>query len=306
MNDAEESGLVSAIWILACNDEKSLMLFESIKYRLGLSKIDEIKKIIEKYGELFRLNLPKSQLDTWKDEMKKSSKKGPTYIIEIEDKSERDKIIDNLKPEDGFRSQFRTEANSPESDITLVNWGLEHIERRRKAKLEANDSKWKWLKEGVLPIFTVIVALVAIIANALMQNNNNNKQEELKKYEISFNSRADHYSSLMDSYEAAAESAVLRDGNNLQENLRQLESEFLKIKPFLNKEARANFISHLERLKLFLNGTALKDKERDSTLNLEYLEKSREFKTYFTETLFEDVFERSPYVTTPGVFYPVR
>jgi hypothetical protein len=305
MNDVEKSGVVSAIWILSCNDEKSLMVYESIKFRLGLTKTDEIKEIIKEYGELFRLNLPKSQLADWKDEMKKSSKKGPSYIIEIEDKSEREKEIDDLKPEDGFRSQFRTEANSPKSEVTLISWGLEHIERRRKANLEFKDSKWKWLKEGVLPILSIIVALVAVIASALTQYYNNTKQEELKKYEISFKSRVDQYSSLMDSYEAATESAVLRDGNNLQKNLRQLESEFYKIKPFLSKEARGNFTTNFKQLSVFLNEMVSKENEKAGTLNLAVMENSLKFRNYFSETLYEDLFERSPYVNTP-VLWRVR
>jgi len=300
-----EAGILSAVWILASNDEIPLMLYKSTRLRLGLSDNYDLEGLIKNHTELFRQKCPEFRLEEWKKDMLKG-KRLPLWIKEIENLEERKKVINDLSANDIFRSQFRATVDAEKSDISIINWGLEHIERNRKAVIESKDSRWKWLKEGILPILSIFVALVAVITSTWIQYTNIDKQEELKKYEISFKSRADNYSSLMDSYEAANESAIFRDNDNLQKNLRQLESEFYKIKPFLSKEARNNFVSNYRELGTFLNETVSKEKELQRFINLADMEKSLKFKTYFSETLFEDLFERSPYVTSSGVYWTVR
>jgi hypothetical protein len=304
-DNMDVAGILSAIWILASNDENPLMLYDSTRFRLGLPENFDLEGLIKKHGELFRQQCPEFRLEEWKKDMLKG-KRIPIWVKEIENNEEREKIITNLSPNDVFRSQFRANVDAEKSDINIIDWGLEHIERIRKATIERNDSKWKWLKEGVLPILSITVALVAVITSSWVQYFNIDRQEQLKKYEISFKSRADNYSSLMDFYEAATESAVLRDGSDLQKNLLQLESAFYKIKPFLSKEARANFMTNFQELSIFLNETVSKDKENDRTLIWANMEKTLKFKTYFSETLFEDLFEKSPYVTNEGVYWRVR
>ena len=41
--------------------------------------------------------------------------------------------------DDVFRSQFRTEKDALPSSLEVLSWGLQHIERLRKANLEARE-----------------------------------------------------------------------------------------------------------------------------------------------------------------------
>ena len=68
--------------------------------------------------------------------------------------------------QDVFRSQFRTNTNAEKSSIDIIKWGLEHLDRLRKAKVDARDAsakKWQmWL------VFWVsVVGVVSQFAIAL-------------------------------------------------------------------------------------------------------------------------------------------
>ena len=52
--EIEELDLVSAIWILASNDETSLITYRGIQYRLDLPTAFDIKALIARRPELFR------------------------------------------------------------------------------------------------------------------------------------------------------------------------------------------------------------------------------------------------------------
>lgn len=158
--------ILSATWILASNDENEIITYEGIKNRLNLPKNFKIKELIQSRGELFRKGVPESRLRLWKDEMR-TGHHLPSWIKEIEDNTERDKAIDSLTTNDVFRSQFRTGRDSPQSPIEIINWGLEHIERLRKASLDAREQsakRWEiWLVFIVSLInigVTIVVALL--------------------------------------------------------------------------------------------------------------------------------------------------
>ena len=73
----------------------------------------------------------------------------PTWIKMSDDASKRREAIDKLSVQDVFRSQFRAENAAPKSQVEIVTWGLEHIDRLRQSRLaskEANAKSWQmWL-----------------------------------------------------------------------------------------------------------------------------------------------------------------
>lgn len=71
--------ILSAIWILSCNDENPIMTYRSIKYRLGLPENYDAKGLIESRGELFRKGVPQNRLVSGAKHLKsyrKGAKKG--------------------------------------------------------------------------------------------------------------------------------------------------------------------------------------------------------------------------------------
>jgi hypothetical protein len=309
----EETGILSAIWILASNSETSLMNYKFIRHRMEIPTSFEVEKLISKHPELFRLKVPISRLNLLKQEML-AGKKMTAWLMDISDENERKKAIESLTPEDCFRSQFRTESDAPRSPIEIIDWGLQHIERLRKAKLEEKEIRWKWLKEGVIPTLSILVALAAIIASSLIQSANIDSQEnlkkyeldtqeKLKKYEISFNQRNDNYVSIMESFESSLKSVESRDKTKLQISLEQIEFSYYKIRPFLRKEAQIKFSETFAGFSKYLN--ELSDNELTKNLSVKEQETYKTFKSYFVETLYEELFEKSNYVTT-SVLSPTR
>ncbi|HEX8196196.1 MAG TPA: hypothetical protein VF571_08410, partial [Pyrinomonadaceae bacterium] len=156
--EVEEAGILSAIWILASNDENPIITYKSIAQRLDLPDSYDIKGLIKKRSELFRPRIPPWRLEEWKGKMR-IGKNLPAWLLQINDENKRNEVIESLTIDDAFRSQFRARKDAEKSPIELINWGLEHIDRLRKAKIEEKEMRWKWLKEGVIPISSIIVAL---------------------------------------------------------------------------------------------------------------------------------------------------
>lgn len=169
-SDLEEFDLISAIWILASNDENHLVTFEGIQERLGLDKGFDVKHLVLKRRELFRPNAPPGELEEWQNSMREGSRL-PTWIKIIPEREKRLAAIDGLSQEDVFRSQFRASKGAPKSQVEIVSWGLEHIDRLRTSKIAARDASAKswqmWLVFGISA-----ANIFATIAVAYMKGNN--------------------------------------------------------------------------------------------------------------------------------------
>lgn len=168
-SDLEEFDLISAVWILASNDENHLISFEGIRERLGLDEGFDVKGLVLRRRELFRPGAPPGELEEWQTSMRNGSRL-PTWIKRIPEGPKRLGAIDGLNPQDVFRSQFRANRGAPKSQVEIVSWGLEHIDRLRKSKIAARDASGKswqmWL------VFWIGVAnIVATIAVAQMKGN---------------------------------------------------------------------------------------------------------------------------------------
>jgi hypothetical protein len=162
--DTDEFAVLAAMWILASNDDNPLITYRSVQDRLNLPESFDVRELVRRHGELFRLRMPPSRLDQWKSDMR-AGRRLPSWLKEAT-AADRAQLIDALTPEDGFRSQFRSGADAPRSDVAVIEWGLGHIERLRKAKSEARAAtakSWQmWLVLGatILGVIATIVAAV--------------------------------------------------------------------------------------------------------------------------------------------------
>lgn len=80
----EELDVLSAIWILACNDENPILTYEGIRYRLNLPATYDVRALIRKRGELFRLGANPEAFEQWKGRML-SGKHLPAWIRVLRD-----------------------------------------------------------------------------------------------------------------------------------------------------------------------------------------------------------------------------
>lgn len=168
-SDLEELDLISAVWILASNDENHLITFEGIRERLGLEESFDVRGLVLKRRELFRPGAPPGELEEWQASMRNGGRL-PTWIKLIPEGPERLTAIDGLSQKDVFRSQFRANRGAPKSQVEIVSWGLEHIDRLRKSKIATLDSSAKswqmWLVFGV-----GVANIIATIAAAYIKGN---------------------------------------------------------------------------------------------------------------------------------------
>jgi len=140
--------LLSAIWILASNDENPLITFQGLNHRLGLPANFDVRAIVRSRPELFRPGATDSRVSAWKSELR-AGRNYPGWLKAIPNEIDRAAAIERLSADDVFRSQFRAHANAEKSPIEIIKWGLEHLDRLRKAKAEEKDAsvkRWQmWL-----------------------------------------------------------------------------------------------------------------------------------------------------------------
>jgi hypothetical protein len=157
---------LSAAWVMACNDENPIITLRGLSHRLGRAEELDVRSIVGSRPELFRPGVS-ARLENWKREMLEG-RHLPSWIREIEDGPRRDQTIRGLSADDVFRSQFRAEDGAARSSLETITWGLEHIDRLRKARFEAGSAattRWQiWLIFGV-----GILNIVTTIAVALLK-----------------------------------------------------------------------------------------------------------------------------------------
>lgn len=235
MKKTDNLDILSSIWILASNDENCFITYKSVKHRLGLDENFDVEKLITLHGELFRLKAQKNAVEDWKAKMLKG-KHLPSWIKAITDINQQTDIINKLTENDIFRSQFRAEINAKPSNIEIINWGLEHIERIRRISLEKKEENYKKFTSFWIPILSTFISFVALISSYLIQQNVIKNQNDLKKTELEYKTKQDGYTSLMKNLTNSYINIDKNDKDKLQNYLDNIETSFYNIENLMNKK----------------------------------------------------------------------
>jgi len=67
----------------------------------------------------------------------------PSWIKDIQDDDKRKEKIESIMTEDVFRNQFRWQNKVPAAPLEIIKWGLQHINRLRKANIESKEERLK-------------------------------------------------------------------------------------------------------------------------------------------------------------------
>ena len=81
----------------------------------------------------------------------------------LEDEASQLEAIKALSVDDVFRSQFRTGKDALPSSLEVLSWGLQHVERLRKANLEAREEvikRWQLWSVIILSVVNIVVTLL--------------------------------------------------------------------------------------------------------------------------------------------------
>ncbi len=125
----------------------------------------DIERLVRRRAELFRPGVTPRRLKEWQQKML-NGKSLPAWLREIDDKEARSEEIRALTVDDVFRSQFRAEQDAPRSSVEILDWGLEHINRLRKARLEAQEAtikSWQILLLFALGILNVTATIIVAV-----------------------------------------------------------------------------------------------------------------------------------------------
>jgi len=284
---ASDLETLSAIWILACNDDNPQITYNGIKYRLGLDSDFSIKELVSNRPELFIKKTSEKLLNSWKTEMR-IGRKLPSWIKGIEITDERIATIENLTINDVFRSQFRVEANSRRSDIEVINWGLQHIERLGKAELDKKHEKTRIFSSIWLPLASIIVAGIAIIASSLIQYEDIQTQRSLKHYEVELRPKQTEYSKFMNGITQAYYNASEKNRIQLIQDFNNIENSYYLIEPFLSEKNRNELWNKYQEYFGFCN--ELYDSKVNKPNDI-LIDKFIVYRSYFRKNLYIALFE---------------
>ena len=156
--------VLTAMWILASNDENPIMTYKSIQYRLDLPENIDIRELVYSRGELFRRGLQQDRLDEWKLKLTQKPKNRPSWIRALGSDDKQLKAIQGLSVDDIFRSQFRALEGAPKSPIEIIDWGLQHIDRLRKASMETKEQYAKSKEVKFVLLISAINAIISLLA----------------------------------------------------------------------------------------------------------------------------------------------
>jgi hypothetical protein len=238
--------ILSAIWILASNDENPEMSYVGLHNRLCLDGgVDEARRLVAEHRELFRLTVPDDRLAELKDNYL-SGRSLPSWLREAPEGIRRNEVIARLTSDDFFRSQFRAERNAPRSPIEILNWGLQHIDRLRQSALEARDAPMRRWSSLWIPLLSTIIALIAIMSTMYVQRQASVDQRALKEYEVGFRPKIEGYTRFLQSVSTSFERAM-NDRPHLRDALNELDLAAIQLEPFLVSDTR-------DRLKKSMQG----------------------------------------------------
>jgi hypothetical protein len=246
----DDLDILSGIWIMSCNDDNPIMTYKSIAQRLNLPDTYDVKAVVRSRPELFRPGILNSRLNAWKDLMR-SGKSRPNWIVEIHDQTQQRKAIDQLTRDDVFRNQFRVGDGAGKCDIEVIDWGLQHIERLRKAAAEEREARSRKWTSIIIPLASLFVAAVSVVGTVWVQWHSTNEQQAAKHYEVEFAPKQRAYSSFMVAFDSAVTAVGARDQQDFAKQVLQMESAFFSLEPFLKKENRADLrVQYLELVAL--------------------------------------------------------
>ena len=199
-------------------------------------------------------------------------KKRPAWMDEIKSEAERKKAIDGLTRDDVFRSQFRAGEIAPKSDLEIIDWGLNRIERLRKSAAEERDEKSRRMGTMVT-IGSLGIAALSIFSSAWLQLQSMREQRELKQYEVSFKPKQEAYSNFMSAFTKAMLAANAHEQANVFTEFSRMDLPYFLFEPFLPTEKRVEVFGKFsdfmalahDRLKSTLPNAAVTDKSTESS-----------------------------------------
>lgn len=151
---------------------------------MGLRNDFNVKHLVQARGEMFRRGIPAPLLQSWKKDML-AGKHLPSWIRDLPDPNLRKTKIESLTRDDVFRSQFRSDKDTNRSDIAIIDWGLQHIDRLRKAEIERKQLRTPlWVAFATAVLSLLITFPTAYFSSQLTLDNQIELNNTQKRHQL--------------------------------------------------------------------------------------------------------------------------
>lgn len=286
----DDLDILSGIWIMSCNDDNPIMTYRSISQRLNLPETYDVKAVVRNRPELFRQGILKSRLNAWKDKMK-SGLSRPNWIVEIHDAGEQRKTINSLTRDDVFRNQFRVEDEAGKCDLQIIEWGLQHIDRLRKAAAEEKEAGSRWWTSFIIPLVSLGVAIVSVIGTVSVQWFSIREQAASKRYEVDFRPKQQAYSSFMLAINLIVGAVAAQNGAEYLAQMDQMELAFFSLEPFLSKQRREAIRAQYQDFLDLCNKQLKRPRDQSAADKDTFLSKVAAYEVDLKDQLYRGLFE---------------
>jgi hypothetical protein len=285
----DDLDILSGIWIMSCNDDNPIMTYKSIAQRLNVPETYDVKTVVHSRPELFRPGILNSRLNAWKDLMR-SGKSRPNWIVEIHDQTQQRRVIDQLTRDDVFRNQFRVGDGADKCGIEVIDWGLQHIDRLRKAAAEEREARSRKWTSIIIPLASLFVAAVSVVGTVWVQWHSTSEQEATKHYEVEFAPKQRAYSSFMIAFDLAVTAVGARDQQGFAKQVLQMESAFFSLEPFLKTENRADIRAQYLELVALCNSQMNRPPDQSDPDREAFLSKATSYGLSLKNQLYNSLF----------------
>jgi hypothetical protein len=260
------------------------MTYRGIVDRVGSTE-ENVRRLVFRRRELFRTGAPETRLDRWKSDMKKGIRI-PNWI---RDQQEQARAIDDLTPNDVFRNQFRVEDKAKKSDLEIIEWGLQHVERLRKADTEhRQEAKARWAL--ILSSASLLIALGTALATTIFQARSISAQMDMKIYETEFKPKQEGYHAFVATVANAGLLALKHDRKTL-EKTDEVQARFYALEPFLGRQTRQELFDKMQSFISFcttqIESPQATDAEKDAAV-IKYTNQKNELRDKLYEALFHN------------------
>jgi len=148
------------------------------------------------------------------------------------------------------------------------------------------------IKDFIIPLLPVVVAIVGIMASTYMQYLSSQSQDDLKRFEVTFAIKQKAYASFMLTLSDSYDSAHSKNKDRLFKDLDQMETIFYSIEPFLDDyhDTRNSVYNLIQDYKQFCLSTIDGKLDTDTQID-SYLYFKQTLKSILYNNLFRDKVE---------------
>lgn len=250
--DPEVLDKVSAIWMMAANDADAIITYRGIADRVPDLTEAGARALVRAWPELFSLIVASAWLGEWKQWVVTGGHY-PRWVLKLHPddaaadpqaiKDARNAEIQRLDRDDVFRSQFRTRDQPGRSSIDEIKLGIEHLDRLRKAGMEAREEGLRRVTGFRLPALALGVTAIATLGSVVvnLQSLETSREiaaraaeltaadAEIRRQDLAMRQRGDSYESILDSMQAAFEAAARADAVEMRAHLTSMRKHLFKI-----------------------------------------------------------------------------